>query len=82
VAATYTIELKAESSAIDAAVEELLALGADAPEIFLHLPENRIELISFRTDDGCPACAGELLVHLEPSQRFLDLLAALRAGNI
>lgn len=76
------------SDALMAAMSECSALAdaacksAEITDQLLGLLEAPAEFISFETERAVAGGAGDCVVVLQPSCRFLDLLAAMRAGNV
>lgn len=76
------IELRAECGTLDEVLGGLLADLADAPlqirELALDFIKRAPELVCL---EQCPAAGACVPILLEPSQRLLDLAAAVRARD-
>lgn len=76
------------SDALTAVISECSALADAAcksPEIaeqLFRLLESPLQLVRAETEHAAAGGAGDCVVVLQPSDRFLDLLAAMRAGNV
>lgn len=79
------VRFRADTSAIEAALADFEALRSSAPESvsehLASLSEIVGELFRVRSENRAAAGAFETVVLLEPSDGFLRLLAALRAGD-
>lgn len=79
-----TLTLSADTTAVEAALSSLSKALQAHPEVadrFVHLLEPFEELVSFETDLTATALTGELVVCLNPSDRLLSLVTAVRTGN-
>jgi len=81
------IRIACDASALAPVLADLKALlepspqpGSQLRELVLDLLDDPEQLVRFDIDRSA-ASAGELRVALQPSNRLLDLVAALRAGN-
>lgn len=74
-----------DASAFEAALNDFAALRFSAPkrvsENLVSLRDVPDQLFRIGSNDGVASAAGEVVVRLEPTDFFLRLLAALRAGD-
>lgn len=79
-----TLTLQLDTRAVQAAVSALGDLAKTRAEVvqeFLRTEDSLFDLRQIHAD-GLSACAGEVRLRLEPTDRLLRFLAACRAGNV
>lgn len=82
---SYRVHVGAVVAPLNAAVAELLeclsVASAEARQVVLDRLDSISELVRFDVDSCAAAGAGDIRIVLQPSNGFLELLAAARAGK-
>lgn len=82
---SYLVRLSIDSTAIEHAIERLSRIGDLFPEATERFLDGSLDLAKVVQVYGCDrptTLAIELRVCLEPSDRFLEFLAAFPTGNL
>jgi len=78
-----SFQLEAETQPYRQTVEQLSEALSQAPQqirqLALNLCDHHPELIGFKSHTA--TLGTKLVIHLEPSKRFLEFLAAIRTGH-
>ncbi|MGG6461427.1 hypothetical protein [Solilutibacter silvestris] len=77
----YKVRIVADASSLESAFEGISNAPIEVLDRFISGIKSLDELIRIDRDDLTTTAANELRIRLKPSDRFIEFLATLRAGN-